>query len=248
MPTAVCRRIAFAALFASAPATALAQPSLQPPTRIATVRLGTSRDALEGSISPDGRSFVFEQADGEQRRLWLLDLPSGTTRLLTPRAGSRHNAAWSSDGRQLAYAADLKLPGYADALQGIWVLDLADGRERLVHGTSRYDMVWEVSWTPDGRIVFVDWAGGQGGTVPVQSVDPRTGAVADVTSDTVRVESPQVSPDGRSLAFLGTPCVDSNRRGLRVLTLGARNDSTSRCLTDVAARTGAPLWSPDGRT
>jgi Tol biopolymer transport system component len=243
--------MALAALLALVPTPALCQAppvgSFQPPTLVGTLRPRNIYETLEGSISPDGRSYVFVKTERGQRRLWLLDVPSGRSRLLTPRAGDRRNVAWSSDGRRLAFIGAVKLPGYADDLDGVWVLDFPDGAEQLVHASSRYDMIWDVSWTPDGHVVFVNWAGGRGGTAPAQSVDLRTGTVAEITSDTIRIESPVASPDGRFLAFFGAYCADSTRRGIRVLTLGGSRPAASRCLADVADDTDAPVWSADGR-
>jgi hypothetical protein len=81
--------------------------------------------AASGALSPDGERYVFGAAAGGDVQLWLLELRTRELRLLTPGPGRRHDPVWSPDGGRLAYWG-------AEGLDGIYVLDLADGRERRV--------------------------------------------------------------------------------------------------------------------
>ena len=63
------------------------------------------------AVSPDGRSVVYSRrafdvrTDGRRSGLWLVDTASGAARPLTAGTGNEGQAAWSPDGKRLAYVA-----------------------------------------------------------------------------------------------------------------------------------------------
>src|SRR5688500_20202747 len=62
-----------------------------------------------------------------------------------------------------------------------------------------------------------------------------------------RVADPQLSPDGRLVAYqVTTPDVAANRSRTQVYVVAAAGGEPRR-LTDGAANSTAPRWSPDGR-
>lgn len=91
--------------------------------------------------SPDGRRMVF-QAVG---RLWIVDLPSGTPRRLTPDSFEpfEFSPAWSPDGRWLAFTT-WNGPGGGH----LWRVRSAGGEpEQLTRETGEYV---NPAWSPDG--------------------------------------------------------------------------------------------------
>src|SRR5580658_8526798 len=70
-------------------------------------------------ISPDGRRVVYEQsrtdwdANAFEKDLWLADRATGESHRLTAMANSSNNAAWSPDGRWIAFLSNRPgpLPG-----------------------------------------------------------------------------------------------------------------------------------------
>ena len=129
-----------------------------------------AKEALFGSISPDGRSFVYEVVEGEERLLWRVDLGSLRSERLTPSPGVRSRAVWAPDGKRLAYWRSHPLSRSSDGSEGVYVLDVDSRTERLLvrptldsedaGGTSTrhaYDvagMSGDVTWLSDGRILY----------------------------------------------------------------------------------------------
>ena len=208
---------------------------VKPPAAMAVRRLAVN-DAVV-SVSPDGsKAIVFDFAKGQN--LALYDFTTGRRRLLTDvdmATGYTNYAAWSPDGRRLAY------------IQSTWDLSVVelrtttlDGRSQVVH---RGVPAAPVGWTPDGRTLVVvmsrpdrTWSVGtlpaEGGTfVPIRSFswafDPRNGF-------------PRLSSDGRFIAFV------EGDGGLRDIHVVSIDGSQAFRITDDPADDVAPAWSPDG--
>ena len=111
------------------------------------------------TVSPDGRTLAF-QAVG---RIWLMDLPSGTPRRLTPESFTpqEYQPAWSPDGRSIAFAA------WDDKERGALYRVAPSGGppSRVTANAGEY---LEPSWTPDGRTLIV--ARGSGATARGQGL------------------------------------------------------------------------------
>jgi Tol biopolymer transport system component/imidazolonepropionase-like amidohydrolase len=97
-------------------------------------------------VSPDGRRLVFSSF----ARLWIMDLPAGQPRLLTPGGATEYAPAWSPDGRWIAYTT------WSDSAGGGHLRVIgADGRggRQLTTRTGQY---LNPAWSPDGsRIAYV---------------------------------------------------------------------------------------------
>lgn len=98
------------------------------------------------TASPDGRRLAF-QAVG---RVWVVDLPDGRPRRLTPETFEpfEHAPAWSPDGRYLAFtSADERARGH------LWRVDAKGGEpERLTASEGEY---LHPAWSPDGSGILV---------------------------------------------------------------------------------------------
>ena len=117
-------------------------PAAAPDAERVVARQLTTSDAFEfgPTFSPDGASLAYTANRSGRISLWVRSLaPGGRERELAETAGARV-AAWSPDGRYIAY----------DTYHGIWIVPPTGGSPRqLVErgGTPR--------WSPDGTtIVF----------------------------------------------------------------------------------------------
>jgi dipeptidyl aminopeptidase/acylaminoacyl peptidase len=106
-------------------------------------------------ISPDGRRVVYEQtrtnwdANAFETDLWVADVATGERRLLTVAAKSSSDAAWSPDGRWIAFLSDRVAPmaGSPAGKRQLYVMP-ADGGEaqqvtKMESGVNGY------AWSPD---------------------------------------------------------------------------------------------------
>lgn len=112
-------------------------------------------------ISPDGKRVVYAQGrvnwdkNEWNNDLWIGDAATGAHHLLTTMSGSSNNAAWSPDGRWIAFLSDR--PGYLkDSPEGkrqLWVMP-ADGGEaqqltKMENGVEDFD------WGPDSGQIAI---------------------------------------------------------------------------------------------
>ncbi len=196
------------------------------------------------SASPTGRTLAF-QALG---RIYLMDLPTGTPRRLTP-AGfepQEFQPAWSPDGQSIAFTT------VDDARSGaLWRVPVAGGTPvRLTADSGEY---LNPAWTPDGREIVV--ARGSGATargstlvrnpyydlvrIPVaggQETDVTQVVVAASGPDDVRVT---VGTDGRLYYGQTKPA------GLQVASV--RMDGTDRRIHATVKNSTDAAVSPDGK-
>lgn len=111
------------------------------------------------SRSPDGRHATFEAAG----KLWIVDLPGGTPRRLTPESFTpvELSPAWSADGRWIAFTS------FDDEKLGhVWKIPAAGGQmTQLTKVAGEY---LQPAWAPDGRELVV--TRGTGGFLRQHSV------------------------------------------------------------------------------
>lgn len=145
--------------------------------------------------APDGQSAVGVRCDAGVCSLVIVDLASGTWRVLVPGAPDTvwHRPRWSPDGSRIAAARHAG---------GRWEVAVVDGERATVHvidpgdGASRY----APTFTPDGdSLVVVSEAGGIANleVLPVGSGAPRR-----LTNVTGSVAAPEVRRTDRLVYFL----------------------------------------------
>lgn len=142
-------------------------------------------------LSPDGRRVLLSRSEGDEMRLYELDLVARTQRRLATAAGNTYDGAWSRDGRQIAYTATTSgtLQPWTQPAEGGEPRQLTFGVERMRHA----------SFSPDGRWIYVQpshrnvWrVPTAGGPLELVTRFPESGLF---------IEEPTLSPDGRALVY-----------------------------------------------
>lgn len=144
---------------------------------------------------------------------------------------------WTKSGDRLAYTG---------RFSGSTFVFVASPREGTARVLGLGDDVWSPSWSPDGgRLAFAQGCchdsgyGERGSTISIRNVGSGSGRSGSITARKRERfdESPDWSPDGRTIAFVrrtpggsGIYLVGADGKGLRRLTGGS-----------------SPSWSPDSR-
>ncbi|HZM27929.1 MAG TPA: S9 family peptidase [Gemmatimonadales bacterium] len=226
---------------AALPIVALAFP-LSPTFPQAPARRAFSLDDLarirtitEPAISPDGAwvsytvTTVDSARDREQSDIWMTSWDGTRTVRLTSSPESEHGAAWSPDGRWLAFLSDRGDPHENDQL---WLLDRAGGEaERITGFPGGID---DFAWAPDGKRLAL--------------------VVEDPERDTVSADTGSAKGAKRPLPIVldrfqfkedETGYLDQRRKHLYLLDVATRRGQQ---LTSGTHDEVLPSWSPDGST
>jgi len=170
--------------------------------------------------SPDGRRLAFLSDREESTQIYLLPTDGGEAQKLTTGKNAVRSFEWSPDGTQIAFLApeprtdaedkkekdkdDARVVDRDDKHARLWLIDVSTKKTRqLTSGKWRVD---EARWTPQGDRLIVsatDRAEADQNTNRIFSV-----AVADAQMN--QIAAPRgpfgdlnVSPDGKTLAYLG---------------------------------------------
>lgn len=159
-------------------------------------------------VSPDGRTLVAVRNGAGRRDLVTIDLPalqsagpdglSAALRVVASSPGTAFTAPrWSPDGRRIAVARQHG----ADRSQ-IAVFDAAAAGSPGTIVTTAPDMRWVTpTWHPNGRIVAAGAVGD--GPYNLFEIDIDTGAMRQLTETTGGATWPDISDDGRTVAYVG---------------------------------------------
>jgi Tol biopolymer transport system component/serine/threonine protein kinase len=200
------------------------------------------------AFSPDGRSVAFVRTrDILSSDVWVLglraegDAPSGEPRRITAEEEQIVGIAWTPDGREMVFAMNdagqyrlFRVPasggparavGVAGTTPGVNVVQPSVSRHgnRLAYHHSRYDTdIWRLD-VPR----------------PVGRARPAWRVISSTRQDT----APQISKDGRTVAF------ETNRHGgaVELWTCGLDGSNPLPVMEPTERGTGSPAWSPDGQ-
>ena len=179
-------------------------------------------------FSLDGQRLVFTSDLSGAENVWVADLDGANARALTNETdGGFSSPAWSNDGSQIVVTRTENFPRTAT----LWMIDTATGEHEAVQRKPRGQPSPYVSSPPAGPL---DATPGQGETLLFASVVPRpynnvtstsaqihridlaTGRETILTQRTENAFKPLLSPNGRTLAFIGR---EEDSTTLRLLDL-----------------------------
>lgn len=188
------------------------------------------------ALSPDERQVAVEVADAKGRTdLWILDVARGVSTRLTTDPADEGDPVWSPDGRALVFGSDR---GHATnlfrkSLQG------SDPETLLLESVNHK---YPESWSPDGKTLLY-LSEDQAAPRIVKSVwalPAGPGARPElVLKNGFNLDEPQVSPDGRWLAYASD---DSGQSEVYVQPF-RRAGERVRVSVDSG---GQPRWRRDG--
>ena len=176
------------------------------------------------AISPDGARVVFTGRLRDPKNVDLYLVPIGDQQpiRLTSDPELDDNAAWTPDGSGIAFT---RTPRDGHAPCAILIMSATGGAERLV-GHCKSALTSRLSWAPDGRTLYYSDAAKKGGVSRIYRLDTATGATAPVTDPPANIQGdgdPQISHDGKTLAFLRTKAWQSVEVETQDLESGAHH-------------------------
>src|SRR6185295_15879060 len=156
--------------------------------------------------SPDGSMLAFSSDRAGGMDVWIRDLKSGADRRVTTLPGADMAAAWSPDGKSIAFVSNV------DFEQGEVFVVAADGGEPRRILDRSFGLGYP-SWSADGRFIVTSafkpyssrYREGMNyyAVVPVSGGAARLVAPVDHTPIGKRAgDGPAWSPDGKQLAFV----------------------------------------------
>ena len=193
--------------------------------------------------APDQKTLAAIVADPRAGTAGVVLVRDGRVTTLATIKGVAGTVRWSPDGRQVAFLATVgakKLTGAVEAgarqvgeiglaqeedEQRIAIVSAAGGANfsdyRLVSPSDTF--IYEYDWTPDGKGFVVTSAKGSGDNnwwiATLGHVDAASGRLRIIAAPKMQMNMPHVSPDGRTVAFIGGLMSDFGSVGGDVYTV-----------------------------
>ncbi|NRA35793.1 MAG: PD40 domain-containing protein [Polyangiaceae bacterium] len=163
-------------------------------------RLTHGHRARDPDVSPDGRQIAYVTNHQGTSTLRIAQLGAGGNmhserRLVpTPRFEQTFTPRFSPDGHSLVYGAWLR-----GGWRAIRRVDLRSGTlTELYRGRG---MHLQPSWSPDGK--YVVFSSDRSGVGNIYAIEVATSELHQVTNVVSGAYSPELSPDGRQLIYVG---------------------------------------------
>lgn len=184
----------------------------------------------------DGRHVAVQRltTDTDRTTFHITDTTTGSNREISAafRRHMRARITWTPDNKFLITSGDV--PGST----GVYRVDATTGEFRMIGKGGVY-----LDWSRDGRFLF-KVGGAERGHILME--DTRTGQVKTIYQGTRQVRRFALSPDGKSLAFVGSEWSETEPSPLMVLDI----ESGQARKIDEAWYSHTPshvAWTPDGK-
>jgi len=237
------------------------------------------KSAFNPRISPDGRRVVYEvqKANWEEnafdRNLWIVDVATGESHALTSAKKSSTNAAWSSDGKWIAFLSDRpgQIKDTPEGKKQLYVIS-ADGGEAQQLTKTEND-VNAFDWAPDSKRIAFSMTDPDPKTLKdrkekygeysvvhadyqmthlwtMETPDPGAAAAEPkrlTDGDKFSVGEFSWSPDGTRIAYSAQKDPDLISSKTADLYLVTANDGAVKKIVSTSGPHINPKWSPDGK-
>jgi dipeptidyl aminopeptidase/acylaminoacyl peptidase len=171
--------------------------------------------------SPRNGAFAFVGSDHKAGTATIYVVANGKRHVAATLSGIANTIRWSPDGARLAVLVTLgahKRTGAVEAgaalvgrigesndEQRIAILPASGGAPKPVSPPDTY--VYEYDWTPDGKGFAATAAKGNGDNnwwvATLDHIDAASGALRVIAAPKMQMNLPRVSPDGKTVAFIG---------------------------------------------
>jgi serine/threonine-protein kinase len=200
-------------------------------------RRGQNDFAVSPRISPDGRrvAMTIESSDGAD--IWIWDVDRDTMSRLTFDEGDDRLPVWSPDGSRIAYSWN----GAGET--GRIRVKASDGSgAEVTLAEGQQDAMQASSWSPDGTVLFGHHLSPENSwdVVMTQVDGPEAGVLKTIASSPATDVVPEVSPDGKWIAYM------SDETGLMEIYIRAVPDTGGRWQVSMASGI-FPRWTKGGR-
>ncbi|MEI5688450.1 S9 family peptidase [Sphingomonas kyungheensis] len=215
------------------------------------------------TFAPNGDIVLLGRETGSVR---LIYADATTTRTIATIAGIAQTPRVSPDGKRIALLVTLGAAKESGATQAgvrmigeigekndeqrLAVFDIARPATNVTPISPAGRYVYEYDWTPDGRGFVATTALGNGDNnwwvASLDAIDAQTGAVRSIARPATQLNQPRVSPDGRTVAFIGGLMSDFGSIGGDVFTVPITG-GTPRNITAGAKSTVTTIdWTAAG--
>ena len=206
--------------------------------------LHTALGIFGPAVSPDGNDIAFSALGN----LWLLSKGTEKPRQLTDDAAVDIDAAFSPDGKKLAFVSDRQ-----GGPMALWVRDLQTGTDKRLTDVQK-DVMYPC-WSPDGTRIalLLNEAANVWGLSTLYVLQISSGELTPVHAPLFVPGKPSWSPDGKTLVLSALePSSARFREGTSRFLLVSLDGKPDKFISPVPGRTLAtrekngPAWSPDG--
>ncbi|CAN5134743.1 hypothetical protein BH11PSE2_BH11PSE2_20000 [soil metagenome] len=219
------------------------------------------------TFGKDG-ALAFLERDRAAGTVTLKIASGSTTRVIAKINGIADTPRFSPDGKRIAMLVTLNAAKESGARQAgvrqvgeigktsdeqrIAVFDLAAAGPvtdvKPVSPADRY--VYEYDWTPDSRGFVVTSALGNGDNnwwvATLDAIDAATGAVRSIARPKTQLDYPRVSPDGRTVAYIGGLMSDFGSVGGDIWTVPFTGGAPANATKDDKATVTSFTWTAGG--
>jgi len=229
----------------------LNRPGEAPAVAPVPIPLTSYRGFVGGpSFSPDGDrvAFHWNGLKTDKPDIYVKLIGEDQPVRLTTNPAPDYVPAWSPDGRWIAF-----LRGVSEEKVAVVLIPATGGSERKLTelGQAEEQEITKISWHPGGHWLIVPHRNSAHEPAALFLVSVETSEKRRLTSPPGNWrgdESPDISPDGRAVAFARTETLDRSELYLLELSEDLRPIGEPKRITYLQRCSDEPVWWPDGNS